>query len=216
MNRRRWLSIIVATPFLVAFPPLLWTERRAIARSPFETLDPPVATAPEVIEVIEFFHYGCPHCRAFDPLVSAWKKKLPADVRFQLVPVIWNQRALFGLATFYYALAAIGALETLHPRAFAAVQDERRPLYERDGAAQWVREQGGDGAALAKAWDAFSVQTQVKQAERLARDYRIQGVPTLAIAGRYLTSAAHTGSHEAALTEADRLIGEVRRSRTKG
>jgi len=209
MNRRTWLGWVTVTP-------LLWAGAEAAARPPYETLNPPVASPSDVIEVLEFFHYGCPHCRTFDPLVSEWKKGIASDVRFRQVPVIWNQRVLLGLATCFYALGAIGALEALHPRIFAAIQDERRPLYERDAAAQWVRDQGFDGQALTNAWDSFTVQTQVKQADRLTREYRIEGVPTLAIAGRYITSASHTGSHEAALKEADRIIAEVRRSRGKG
>lgn len=186
---------------------------RAQEGKTFVELSPAQPTLAGKIEVIEFFHYGCPHCRAFDPLVAAWKKGLPADVRFRQVPVIWNQRVLQGLATLYYALAAINLLETFHPRVFAALQDERRPLYDREGAAEWVKSLGGDGAALAQAWDSFGVVTQVKQADRETREYKIDGVPTLAIAGRYRTSAALAGSHEAALAEADRLIAQVRAAR---
>jgi thiol:disulfide interchange protein DsbA len=38
------------------------------------------------IEVVEVFGYVCPACAAFNPLVEAWKAKLPADVRFSYVP----------------------------------------------------------------------------------------------------------------------------------
>jgi thiol:disulfide interchange protein DsbA len=210
LTRRAWLRTAGGLLALAALP------RAGIAAPTHEVIDPPIASPSDVIEVLEFFHYGCPHCRNFDPLLQTWKAKLPGDVRVRAVPVIWNQRVLQGLATFHFALAAIGALDTLHPRVFAALQDERRPLYDRDGAAEWVREQGADGAALAKAWDSFGVQTRVKQADRETREYQIQGVPTLAIAGRYRTSASLTGSHEAALAEADRLIALVRQNRQKG
>lgn len=208
MDRRTWFCTTGQLLIASALP-----LRAHAAATPFEVIDPPVASPRDVIEVIEFFHYGCPHCRGFDPLVAAWKKGLPADVRFRQVPVIWNQRVLQGLATLYYALAAINLLETFHPRVFAALQDERRPLYDREGAAEWVKSLGGDGAALAQAWDSFGVVTQVKQADRETREYKIDGVPTLAIAGRYRTSAALAGSHEAALAEADRLIAQVRAAR---
>ena len=38
------------------------------------------------IDVIEFFWYGCPHCNAFEPVLDAWQKNLPADVAFRRVP----------------------------------------------------------------------------------------------------------------------------------
>jgi thiol:disulfide interchange protein DsbA len=36
------------------------------------------------VEVVEVFGYVCPACFKFQPLVSAWEKTLPADVRFTL------------------------------------------------------------------------------------------------------------------------------------
>jgi thiol:disulfide interchange protein DsbA len=42
---------------------------------------------------------------------------------------------------------------------------------------------------------------------------KIQGVPTLAIDGKFLTSASMAGSHEAALKQADELIARVRKDR---
>ncbi|MGE5668772.1 MAG: thiol:disulfide interchange protein DsbA/DsbL, partial [Betaproteobacteria bacterium] len=41
------------------------------------------------IEVIEFFSYGCPHCAALEPYLDAWRAKLPADVTFRRVPVLF-------------------------------------------------------------------------------------------------------------------------------
>ena len=43
------------------------------------------------IEVVEVFGYVCPACAAFQPLLSAWKKKLPADVRFTYVPAAFGR-----------------------------------------------------------------------------------------------------------------------------
>ena len=43
------------------------------AQQPFVEVNPPQPTADTgKIEVIEFFHYGCPHCRDFDPLLEKW------------------------------------------------------------------------------------------------------------------------------------------------
>jgi thiol:disulfide interchange protein DsbA len=50
------------------------------------------------------------------------------------------------------------------------------------------------------------VNADIARAKALARDYKITGVPTLAINGKYLTSASMAGSHEKALAVADELI----------
>ena len=41
----------------------------------FELVSPPQPTeAKGKVEVLEFFHYGCPHCRSFDPVLEAWPR----------------------------------------------------------------------------------------------------------------------------------------------
>ena len=115
---------------------------RAQEGKTFVELSPAQPTLAGKIEVIEFFHYGCPHCRHLDPLVEGWKKTLGGDVAFHRSPVIWGQGALAGLARLYFSLEATGQLEALHPKIFAAVQDERRLVYDRDGARALYRELG--------------------------------------------------------------------------
>src|SRR6478735_8513091 len=65
------------------------------------------------IEVVEVFGYVCPACAAFDPLVSAWKAKLPQDVRFTYVPAPfgpeWNP-----YAKAFYVSEAMGLVERSH------------------------------------------------------------------------------------------------------
>jgi thiol:disulfide interchange protein DsbA len=34
------------------------------------------------VEVIEFFWYGCPHCRDFEPTITKWASGLPENVTF--------------------------------------------------------------------------------------------------------------------------------------
>ena len=45
----------------------------------------PVETGKK-IEVIEFFSFSCPHCKDIEPILSAWVKKLPADVQLRRIP----------------------------------------------------------------------------------------------------------------------------------
>jgi protein-disulfide isomerase len=44
------------------------------------------------IEVIEFFSYGCPHCAELEPFLETWLAKLPPDVAFRRVPVMFQDR----------------------------------------------------------------------------------------------------------------------------
>ena len=190
----------------------------AFAQNPtFVPVNPPQTTAePGKVEVIEFFHYGCPHCRNFDPLLEHWLEGLPDDVVFLRVPVIWGNPDLKQLARFYYAAEAAGVLDTLHSKVFTAFQEERVPLTTEQGVSDWVTENGVDTKAFMDAYKSFGVESKIQRAAQVARAYRINGVPTLAIDGAWLTSASMAGTHEAALKVTDELIAKARQSKSKG
>ncbi len=168
---------------------------------------------PSKIEVLEFFHYGCPHCRDFYPLINAWKKKLPADVSFRAVPAVWNNAQLAGLARLYYAAEITGERDKLESAIFAAVQDDKRPLFNEEQVSEWVSGKVADPAKFIETYKSFGVGSQVQRSDQLARAMKIQGVPSVVIDGRFMTSASLSGSHENTLKVADELIARVRKER---
>lgn len=188
---------------------------RAFAqREPFTKLDPVQPTEDKSrIEIIEFFHYGCPHCRNFDPMIEAWLVSLPKDVYFKRVPAIWGNPGLRELARLYYTAEATGDLHTLHGAVFVAYQDSKVPLTTEEGVRSWVASKGVDVDKFMSTYKSFGVESMLARADQIARNYRVQGVPTMAVDGRYTTSASLTGSHEATLKVIDELIGKVRGSR---
>lgn len=211
MNRRDALKQLAALAALASPVAGAWA-----AEETFQVLNPPQATDdPSKIEVVEFFHYGCPHCRNFDPLLESWLKKLPPDVTFRRIPAIWNNQQLAGLARLYYAAEVSGDLHALHGKVFAAVQDEKRPLHTEAGVSEWIQGKVADPKKFMDAYKSFGVNSMLQRADQRARDMKIQGVPTLAIDGKFLTSASMAGSHEAALKKADELIARARRERAK-
>lgn len=168
----------------------------------------PVSTA-DKIEVLEFFHYGCSHCHDFEPLVARWVERLPNDVAFIRVPAVWG-KPLEALARLHYTLLATKRLD-LHATIFAAVQEQRLRLDTPDGVSEWAKKNKLDVSAFMDIYRSFGINTQVQRAQQLVSSYRIDSVPTMAIAGRFLTSAAMAGSHEAALKVVDSLIERVRK-----
>lgn len=207
MNRRDALKL---SALALALP----TASVSWAQSPFTVLNPPQkGDDPSKIEVVEFFHYGCPHCRDFDPLVEAWRKKQAADVSFRQVPAIWDNPQLSALARLFYAAEVSGELAAVHSQAFIAVQEQKRQLFTEEQVREWIEGKVGDSAKFMAAYTSFGVNSMLQRADQLARAMRIQGVPTVAVDGRFLTSASMAGSHEAALKVVDQLIERVRKER---
>lgn len=162
------------------------------------------------IDVVEFFWYGCPHCNALEPTLEAWAARLPADVVLRRMPVIFG--ALHeGHAKMFFALEAMGQLEAMHRRIFAAMHVQRRRLDKPEDMAAFIAEQGVDRKKFEEAFNAFGVATKVRQSKQLAQAYGVDGVPCLGIAGRYLTAGSMAGTNERALQVADLLIAQSRK-----
>ena len=74
----------------------------------------------------------------------------------------------------------------------------------------WVSAQGVDGERFAAEMRSMSVDTRARQARQLSDAYRIDGVPTLGVQGRFFTSGTLAGSFERALAVTDFLVQRVR------
>jgi thiol:disulfide interchange protein DsbA len=177
----------------------------------YQTLDKRVMVEAPAgkIEVVEFFWYNCPHCHAFEPAFDAWSKKVPKDVAVRRVPVAFRddfapQQRLF------YALEAMGLVDKLHAKVFAAVHVEKKDLTKGEAIADWVAKQGVDKAKFLEQYNSFSVATKASRAIQLQNAYKIDGVPALGIAGRYWTDGSMAKGMERALQVVDHLVAGIR------
>ncbi len=169
----------------------------------------PVEAPAKSIEVIEFFGYFCPHCSAFEPSFSAWTKRVAKDVVVRRVPVAF-QPSLIPQQRLYYALEAMGLLDKLHAKVFAAIHAEKQRLDTADAIVDWVAKQGVDRTKFLEQFNSFATNTKASRAARLPNDYKIDGVPALGVAGRYVTDGTMAKGMERALQVVDFLIAQVR------
>jgi thiol:disulfide interchange protein DsbA len=192
------------------------TGARAQGAAPVEGRDfvrlnvPAPVAAGGKIDVVEFFSYGCPHCFTFEPILEAWLKRLPADVAFRRVPAAFNG-PFEGYAKLFLALEAMGLTETLNRRVFNAIHVQRQRLDKDADIAAFVQANGADGAKVVEAMKSFGVATKLKQSKQLFDAYKIDGVPTIGIHGRWFTSPALANGHERSLAVADALIQRARK-----
>ena len=163
------------------------------------------------IDVAEFFWYECPHCNAFDPLLESWVRKLPDDVYFHRVPVGFTARHVQAQKMFY-ALEDMGKLEALHRKIFAAIHVQNQRLLSESDMVAFVKANGVDGDKFSEMFRSFQVATQATKAKQLTDAYKIDGVPSMGVQGRYFTSGSLAGTHERALAVTDYLIQRVRQA----
>lgn len=163
--------------------------------------------SPGKIEVIEFFSYACPHCAEFAPLVGTWKATLGKDVVLRKVPVGFDRPPWINMQRAYYALLASGDLERLDARLFLAIHEEHLPLFQEQALFDWVGKNGGSAEKFAAAYTSFGINNQTVQADKMAEDFQITGVPTMAVDGKYV---ALGDSFTELLANTDKLIAKVR------
>ena len=209
IHRRSFVRTLaaVAAALTLAAPALAQT-----AGKDYTPVEPPQATDnPAKVEVIEFFSYGCPHCNDFHPLISAWSAKLPADVTFRRIPVTFNRAAWANIARLFYALEATGDLARLDGEVFKAIHGERLNLFEDKALNEWVAKKGVDPKKFSEAFSSFGVMSKVKRGDQMAQAFRIQGVPAVAVDGKYLVGGKDFNE---TLSIADKLIAKARSEKT--
>ena len=157
----------------------------------------PTTVAPGKVEVLEVFWLGCPHCYALEPYIRQWLKTKPSYVEYVRVPVTWGpvHRAH---ARLYYTLEALGR-DDLVEKVFTYIHDQeaqsqseavlfsnsQEETFKQQQA--WAVQNGLNGDAFEKAYNSFFVNTQLQQAEEITNGYQVQGVPFIAVDGKFST-----------------------------
>lgn len=167
----------------------------------YKELGPIATDTGDKVEVLEFFSYSCPHCYRFEPYVNQWKKTKPDNVVFTRIPAIfrpdWEVQA-----RAYYALTVMDKIDSLHSKIFDAIHKEKNRLNTTEAFADFVEKNGVDRQQFLKEYASFTVDSMVRKVKKKQKEYQIQGVPSVAVNGKYLTSGSMTGTY-------DNLIGVI-------
>ncbi|MDQ3057713.1 MAG: thiol:disulfide interchange protein DsbA/DsbL [Pseudomonadota bacterium] len=163
------------------------------------------------IEVVEVFAYWCGHCASFQPLVDAWKRKLPADVRFTYVPLSGGPAD--SLSRAYFAAETSNQLDKTHNAIFNAIHLNRtltqRPTPEEIAAV--VGKEGVDGKTFADAMNGFAIGGHLNRAQQFAMRSGVDSTPTLVVDGKYRVQGK---TLEDALRIANQLIAQQRAAKS--
>ncbi len=165
------------------------------------------------IEVVEVFGYTCGHCASFEPLLSAWKAKLPADVQFTAVAApfggFWTP-----YAKAFYTAEAMGLLGKTHDAMFRAIHVERslpvQPPATPEQIAGFYARYGANPQQFISTMSSFAVDAKLKRAEQFIARSGVDSTPTIVVEGKYRVTAK---SLEDNLRVAEHLIAQERAAR---
>lgn len=177
----------------------------------YSVINPPQPTQTgDKIEVLEVFWYGCPHCYSFEPHVEAWLKDLPEDVAFIRVPGVLN-RGWIPHAKAYYAAEKLGVVDKIHRPLFDAIHKNKRKLFTDDELMDFFEEHGVSSDEFKRIINSKELETKIRQAYFLARDYKLTGVPSIVVNGKYLISAGQIRTFDEMIQITNALIERERK-----
>lgn len=188
-----------------------YAAEKFTAGTHYEILPLPVKTAdPATIEVVEMFSYACVHCFSFDPSLEGWRAAASADVSFKRTPAIFNKDWEL-LAQAYYTAEVLGVVDKVHTPIFNAIHMESVDLRDPRLLAELFEKYAGiKPEQFNDVYNAFSVRSRVQQAVGKGKAYRITGVPTLIVNGKYRVDGQLAGNNTKMLQVVDFLIEKER------
>lgn len=172
----------------------------------YTTIKNPVKTSnPDKIVVSELFWYGCPHCFRFEPYATKWKKTIADDVQFEQIPATLNSSWAMH-ARAYYALQLIGKIDLVHAQIFNAIHVKNKRLSNRENIANFVAQFGVNKKEFKDAFNSFPVETKLRKNAKKERKYGVNGVPSVVVNGKYITSGSQATSYSRMLKILDHLV----------
>lgn len=150
----------------------------------YNTLEKPVAGAPQVME---FFSFYCPHCYQFEEVLhvsDSVKKKLPAGTKMTKYHVEFLGPLGKDLTQAWAVAMAMGIEDKITAPMFEAVQKTQSVQTPADIRKVFI-DAGVKPEEYDAAWNSFVVKSLVAQQEKAAADVGLQGVPAMYVNGKY-------------------------------
>lgn len=218
-GRRRPLGGLagIAAFVLLAFSAAVSARQATpVAGVDYQVLPKPVRAAQGAgIEVVQVFSYACGACAKFDPAMSAWRAKLPRDVRFQYVPAAFGG-AFDAAAKAYYAAKELGVADKTHAGIYRAVHVEQTLTGDSpEQVGEAYARLGVDRSRFDRAYRSDKTAERLRWARSYAIAAGVESTPTVLVAGKYRVAPKPGAPAEALLATVDYLIGIERRAHAK-
>ena len=186
MIKMKYLVLSAMTAAVMAVSGMATAAEPFVAGKDYTVIsNPGKVEKPGMIEVREFFWYGCPHCYRLEPYVASWLAKKPADINFVRSPAamnpVWEQNA-----RGYYAVDLMGLTNKVHKPLFDAIHQKNQRLFDQKSLANFYQGYGVDSNKFNAMFNSFAVSGKIAQSKQLAQAYQLDGVPALVVDGKYV------------------------------
>ena len=191
-----------------------FVHAQPVAGREYVVLEPPrQAQSGDKVEVLEFFYYGCAVCYEAQPHIARWQLAAGPSVTLKRVPAVSDAWVTF--ARVYYALEATGLLARLHWPVYDNHHFDGKRLNEDKNLLDWLSSNGVDAARFKQALESHETTIRVEEARKMLDTYKVNGVPTLVVDGKYATSARLAGGVKEMMDVLEFLVARAREERGK-
>lgn len=205
------LTALLPLAALAAGPTALPKGPAPVAGVDYAVIDGghPYAPAKGKIEVVEVFGYTCAHCAHFEPVISAWKTRLPADVKFTLVAAPMGEQWI-PYARAFFAAQSMGLAGKTHTAMFNALHVDGSLPFSKptpEEIAGFYASRGADAQRFVATMASPAIDAQLTQARDFMIRSGVEGTPSIVVNGKYRVIGT---SHEDMLRITDHLVARER------
>jgi len=167
-----------------------------------------ISGGPAIVE--EAFSYMCSHCYSFEPYVSAWLKRKPANVEFRRIPVVFGRGSWELYARAYVTAELMNVPDTAHAAMMDRLWKEKNIMRSIDELAEFYSQFGADKDKFVATAASFAVDTALKKDQLKVQSYGVTGTPTLIVNGKYrIAGSEAVPSFDVMLDVVDYLIAQA-------
>jgi thiol:disulfide interchange protein DsbA len=157
------------------------------------------------LRIVEFFWYGCPYCREFEPLFTSWAARNAARVTVDFRPVALQGNLAPGAKTFH-ALKQMGLEGRFHDALLAATAAEEVDVTLFTSIASWLGAHGVDRQEFEQVYNSQRVADAFQESVSETAALGITSMPSMVVNGRYLTSTDAAKGYSNTLDVLDYLL----------
>ncbi|MFK5948836.1 MAG: thiol:disulfide interchange protein DsbA/DsbL [Methylococcales bacterium] len=167
----------------------------------YEVLNSPIPSISPaqngIIEVVEFFWYGCPHCWGFEKNISSWKKTKTSNINFITIPATYLRMPdLLFHSKLYYIAQALSVELSLRAKIFSEIHENNNPLNTREKIRDFFVSNGVDKNNFISIYKSKQVYNKIKLSRNFTMLADISSVPSIIVAGKYKITPKQAGSDE--------------------
>jgi thiol:disulfide interchange protein DsbA len=146
--------------------------------------------------VVEFFNPGCPACFHAEPALDAWLKTKPKIVQFSRVPLAFHEEwKIYSQA--YYVAVGLGIENKILPLLFDSIQVKQKSLSTpKEMTALFVQVTKFKAGQIDATFNSVTVSADLDASKKLMEQYQIYELPSIVVAGKYVTSGSMAKSPE--------------------